>query len=320
MKNVIKNEEIEALEKVVKKIKRPLLKEILSVQQQILRSIDEFMIKENVTRVMPLMMAPITDTLNHDVEETELNYCGQKFDVMKSMIFHKQLILMNEGLEKIYIVSPNIRLERPERNDTRHLFEFSQVDFEFKNAKMDDILAFIEKLVSYVFSDLKEKCAEEIINIAGSLDHLNITKSFDRYRTEDLYEKYGEDFEKIASEKATEPFFLINHKREFYDKEDLNKPGTYLNYDLIWPRGYVEGLSGGEREFEYERILVRMDEIGQSRELFRNYIEIAKRGLLPQTAGAGLGVERITRYVLQLKGIDDVTIFNRKPGETPYIF
>ena len=71
MKDVIKNEEIEALEKVIKKVKRPCLKEILSVQQQILRSIDEFMIKENVTRVMPLMMAPITDTLNHDVEETE---------------------------------------------------------------------------------------------------------------------------------------------------------------------------------------------------------------------------------------------------------
>ena len=320
MKDVIKNEEIEALEKVIKKVKRPCLKEILSVQQQILRSIDEFMIKENVTRVMPLMMAPITDTLNHDVEETELNYCGQKFDVMKSMIFHKQLILMNEGLEKIYIVSPNIRLERPERNDTRHLFEFSQVDFEFKNAKMDDVFSFIERLVSYVFNDLKEKCSKEITSMVGSLEHLNITKPFARYRTEDLCEKYGEDFERIASEKATEPFFLINHKREFYDKEDLNNPGTYLNYDLIWPRGFVEGLSGGEREFEYDRILVRMDEIGQSRELFRNYIEVAKRGLLPQTAGAGLGVERITRYVLQLGGIDDVTIFNRKPGETPYIF
>lgn len=308
------------LDKTVSKIKRQNLSTILKIQQGILRAVDDFMYKNGVVRMMPLMIAPVTDTLNHDVEETSITYQNQNFDVMKSMIFHKQLTLMNEGLEKIYIVSPNIRLERAERGDSRHLFEFTQIDFEFKNANMDDILTFIESLVSYIFSEVKEKYAKEIEEIAGSTEHLNITTPFLRYDTKDLEKLHGPDFEGIASRQATQPFFLTNHKREFYDAEDLNNRGNYRNYDLIWPRGYVEGLSGGEREYLYERIIERMDELNSDKHRFRSYLKLAKDGLIPKTAGAGLGVERMTRFVCQLPEVDAVTVFVRKPGEGPYLF
>lgn len=320
MADLIIQEELELLDKTIEKIKRPELGKILKVQQTILRAVDEYMYDNDVTRMLPLMMAPITDTLNHSVEETALFYNDQQFDVMKSMIFHKQITLMNEGIDKVYIVSPNIRLELPERNDVRHLFEFTQVDFELKDASMEDVLAFVEGLFSHIFSVLREKCSDIIEEIAGSTEHLNVTAPFARYRTEELEAKYGAEFEQIASEKATQPFFLINHKREFYDAEDLNKMGTYKNYDVIWPYGFVEGLSGGEREYLLDRILVRMDELDTDKNAFRNYIELAQRGLLPKTAGAGFGVERMTRFVLKLKDINDVTVFNRKPGMAPYMF
>lgn len=316
----IRKEEVIALDEAIKKAKRAELPKILRVQQTILKAVDEYMYEKGITRMMPLMMAPITDTLNHSVEETSISYCGQKFDVMKSMIFHKQITLMNEGLEKIYIVSPNIRLERPERNDKRHLFEFTQVDFEFKDAHMDDIFKFMEELLTYVFSVVKEKCKDELEKLGVGTKHLDIVGPFERYRTEDLKEKYGDDFEAEASKKAVKPFWLINHKREFYDAEDLEKKGTYKNYDLIWPYGIGEGLSGGEREYKYDRIIERMEEIGADKKVFRNYIELAKRGEIPKTAGAGFGVERITRFVCMLGEISEATVFSRKPGEAPYIF
>lgn len=319
-KRIKKEKEMELLEETVAKIKNPKLPYILRIQQTILKAVDEYMYQKGVVRIMPIMMAPITDTLNHSVEECNITYQGQQFDLMKSMIFHKQLTLMNEGLEKIYIVSPNIRLEKAEKGDNRHLFEFTQVDFEFKNGTMDMVFDFMENLLIYVFDILKKECIFDFKSIGIGTDHLKLTTPFKRYRTEELREKYGEDFERIASLKAEEPFWLINHKREFYDAEDVNKKGTYKNYDLIWPKGYVEGLSGGEREYEYERILKRMREVGADEHKFRYYIELAKRGEIFKTAGAGFGVERMTRFVCQQKCIDDVTIFSRKPGKELYIF
>ncbi|MHC6178963.1 asparagine synthetase A [Clostridium sp. JNZ X4-2] len=319
---VLKDErkrELEVLDKTLEKIGRKELPYILRVQQAILKAVDEYMYKKEITRIMPIMIAPITDTLNHGVEKCEIKYEGQKFDITKSMIFHKQIMLSSPYLDKIYIVSPNVRLEQEEEGDKRHLFEFTQIDLEFKNADMDDIFKFEEGLMKYVFDYVKKECADEFKALGIGTSHLDINTPFKRYTTQELKAKYGDDFEEIASKKATQPFWLINHKREFYDAEDLENPGTYRNYDLIWPRGYIEGLSGGEREYKYDRILTRMRELDVDEGAFRNYIQLAKEGKLPKTAGAGFGVERMTRFVCQQKEIDDVTVFTRKPGQT-YLF
>ncbi|WP_039658326.1 asparagine synthetase A [Clostridium tyrobutyricum] len=311
--------ELKVLDKEIKKIGRKELPHILRVQQTIVKSVDEYMYKKGITRISPVMISPITDTLNHDVEDCGLTYEGQKFDITKSMIFHKQVILSSPYIDKIYIVSPNVRLEKEEKGDVRHLFEFTQVDLEFKNATMDTIFEFEEGLIKYIFDSIKENCAEEFKALGIGTSHLDITAPFKRYTTQELRAKYGDDFEMEASKAAAQPFWLINHKREFYDAEDLENKGTYRNYDLIWPMGYVEGLSGGEREYKYDRILTRMRELDVDEHAFRNYIELAKQGKIPKTAGAGFGLERMTRFVCQQDQIDDVTVFTRKPGEK-YLF
>jgi len=312
-------EEKEILERAVGKIKNKKIKDILFVQQSVLKAVDEFMYNRRITRILPLMMAPITDTLNHSVEECELSYNDQTFNVMKSMIFHKQLTLLNPDIDSLYIVSPNIRLEMAARGDSRHLFEFTQVDFEFKERTMEDVLEFIEEIVAYIFKFVKENCIDELTRLEVGTDHLNITSPFKKYSTEELQEKYGDDFESEASKAATEPFFITNHKREFYDAEDLDKLGTYRNYDLIWPLGFGEGLSGGEREFTLDRILLRMRELATDENAFRYYIELARLGEIFKTAGAGFGVERLTRFITKQPEVNDVTLFCRKPGEK-YIF
>ncbi|WP_368490200.1 asparagine synthetase A [Clostridium sp. BJN0013] len=320
---VLKDErerELKLLDEAIGKIKREKLPSILKIQQAILRSVDDYMYKNGVVRLLPNMISPITDPLCHSVEECDFTYGGQKFNVTKSMIFHKQLALSSPYLQKIYIVSPNVRLELPERGDTRHLFEFTQIDFEFKDATMDTIFEFMEGLIEQAFSYIKEECKEEFRKLEIGTSHLDISGPFERHTTQELEAKYGKDFEALASKEATKPFWLINHKREFYDAEDLENMGTYKNYDLIWPMGYVEGLSGGEREYEYDRIITRMREVGMDEEAMEDYIKLAKRGEIPKTAGAGFGVERMTRFVCQQDDIDEVTVFSRKPGKGKYIF
>ncbi|WP_299817744.1 asparagine synthetase A [uncultured Pontibacter sp.] len=299
------------LDATLKHLSRAELPKVLQVQQGIIRATHEFMFKKGLTQLMPLMLSPITDPLNHGVVDATIGYADKRWSLTKSMIFHKQLALMNPALESLYIVSPNVRLEFADRADTgRHLFEFTQVDFEFKGKDRFFVMEFVEELVNFVFTKLNAEIPEILLDLRGEL--LPVYEKWPVYRTEKLEAALGPDYERIQSEEATAPFWLLNHKREFYDKEDQSRLGTYHNYDIIWPEGYGEGLSGAEREHEYKQLLKRMDETGTDKEAFKFYLEAAKDGL-PKTAGGGFGVERMTRFICRLKDVDEVTVFSRKP-------
>ena len=300
------------LEATLQHLSRPQLPKVLKVQQGIIRATHEFMFKKGLTQLMPLMLSPITDPLNHGVVDASISYADRRWSLTKSMIFHKQLALLSPALDSLYIVSPNVRLEFADRADTgRHLFEFTQVDFEFKGKDRFFVMEFMEELVNFVFDKLNREIPEILIELRGEL--LPVFEKWPVYRTDKLEEELGPDYERLKSEEAIAPFWLLNHKREFYDKEDPAKPGTYLNYDVIWPEGFGEGLSGAEREHEYKQILKRMEETGTEKEAFEFYLEAARETGLPKTAGGGFGVERMTRFICRLKDVDDVTVFSRKP-------
>ncbi|QHL87843.1 hypothetical protein GU926_10540 [Nibribacter ruber] len=306
-----------SLQATLQQVKRTDMVDVLKVQQAIIRATHTFMFNRGLVQVMPLMLSPITDPLNHSVVDASIAYAGSRWSLTKSMIFHKQLALLNEELEAIYIVSPNVRLEFADRAFTgRHLFEFTQIDFEFKDKDGAYVRQFMEDLVEYIFCAINAQLPQIVAKYRPDL--LPVFGKFKVYRTEELEAQYGTDYELIKSKESLTPFWLLNHRREFYDKEDLNKPGTFLNYDLIWPEGFGEGLSGAEREHEYHQILKRMEETGTNQEVFKNYLEVAKDGL-PVTAGAGFGVERMARYICRVPDINDVTPFSRRPGQ-PALF
>ncbi|GAA4310990.1 asparagine synthetase A [Nibribacter koreensis] len=305
------------LEATLAQVKNAAMVDVLKVQQAIIRATHTFMFNRGLVQLMPLMLSPITDPLNHGVVDAAISYAGSRWSLTKSMIFHKQLALLNEELDAIYIVSPNVRLEFADRAFTgRHMFEFTQIDFEFKNQDGAYVRQFMEDLVEYIFCAVNAQLPQIVAKYRPGL--LPVFDKLKVYRTEELEAQHGPDFELIKSKEASAPFWLLNHRREFYDKEDLSRPGTFLNYDLIWPEGFGEGLSGAEREHEYHQILKRMEETGTDQEVFKNYLEVAKEGL-PVTAGAGFGVERMARYICRVPDINDVTPFSRRPGQ-PALF
>ena len=56
-------------------------------------------------------------------------------------------------------------------------------------------------------------------------------------------------------------------------------PGILRDMDLIWPEGFEEASSGGEREYELSQILERIQKKGQTEEQFKWFIELAKQGI-----------------------------------------
>jgi len=300
------------MEKAIKHITRPELKDILSVQSAVLKSIHDFMWNENITQLMPVMLSPFTDPLAHSVHECAIQYDGQRLELTKSMILHKQLSMLRDDIKGIYIISPNIRLEKSSKSQSsRHLFEFSQVDIELKDADHKQFMRFLERLYVHVFSFVKMECREELKRLGRELPEL--LAPFTVYESSELKKEFGDDWEHKTSMQETRPFWVMDHYREFYDKEDpISK--RHINYDIVYPEGFGEGLSGAERETDYETIIKKMAERKTDQTSYATYLEIAKKGILRPTAGGGFGVERLVRYLTGKKEIRDVCLFPRVPG------
>ncbi|RMF06750.1 asparagine synthetase, partial [Candidatus Woesearchaeota archaeon] len=280
------------------------MKARLHIVAELFRYTVDFFHQESFLQLMPVMLGKSVDPLGPDpgssiVKIPEIEYQGEKLRLVTSMILHKQLAVKH--FSRIFIMSPNIRLERSERIRTgKHLFEFTQADFELRDAKMDDVFAIVEKYYAGLSKHMKEH-AREHFKVLG-IEPFVFRVPFKRYTTHELIDKYGEDWELKASMQHEQPFWAVCHKREFYDREDPEREGHYLNYDLVYPLGFGEGLSGAEREHEFERIKLRIERDGLPLEAYSHYLSKAKEGFEP-SAGAGIGMERLARFLTKAKHV-----------------
>jgi len=287
---------------------------ILKIQSKIRRIIADYLESKDFIEISPVILSPITDPLNHPTTPGYIECYGKKYHLTQSMIFHKQIAL--KTLDKIYVFSPNVRLEPKDSSKTgRHLFEFTQLDLEVKNAKREEIIRLAEEIIINVIKSIKKDCEKELKTLKRELD---VPKSsFKKISYKEAYEKYGEDFETKISKKYNDPVWIVDMPimhREFYDKEYKKRPGYLVDMDLIYPEGYGEALSGGEREYNIERIKKRMRIKGKRYSDFKEYLEFAKKGL-PRSAGFGIGIERLTRFICGLEKIEEASLFPKIPGK-----
>lgn len=287
---------------------------ILTIQSDIRRTLGEELRKQGFIEISPVILSPITDPLNHPTAPAMISCYGNNYNVTQSMIFHKQLAL--QTLEKIFIFSPNVRVEPLEKCTTgRHLFEFTQLDLEVKDASREEVMHLCEQLITAVIKSVTTHCTYQLEYLKRTI---SVPKTpFKQITYQEAYKKYGPDFETKISQESTDPVWIIDiplTAREFYDREDPDRPGILRDMDLVYPEGYGEALSGGEREYQYEQIKSRILRKGQTLEQFKKYLEIAKDDL-PPSAGFGIGIERLTRFICGLESIEDASLFPKTPGK-----
>lgn len=286
--------------------------EIFKIQTEALRAVHEFLYEKELVQLMPVILSPITDPLNHSVYDASITYHDQELQLTKSMILHKQIALASLDVKGIYIVSPNVRLEKGIQTD-RHLLEFSQLDIELKGWLALEFRSFIEDMMVYVFTQVKKRCVKELEKLGSEIEIPR--RPFRIYSRRELQSEFGSDFESQISQREDNLFWITDFEREFYDKEDPDMKGYYVNYDLFYPEGYQEALSGGERDYEYEILVRKIKERGQDPKVFESYLEYARAGLLGPSAGGGLGIERLIRFLTKRAHIKEVTLFPKVPDE-----
>jgi asparaginyl-tRNA synthetase len=285
----------------------------VSLQTKLISIIREFLVKEGFKELLPVIISPITDPLADYRLRGEVDCYGFKYQITKSMIFHKQIAL--HAFPEIFCLSPNVRIEPAERKTTgRHLIEFVQLDLEVREASREEIIGLGERLFSNLITRVKDTCREEMKFFGRQLP--DFIPPFPRISYQEAVTSYGENFELVLSRDVSQPVWLVDFPlevREFYDREDAGRPGMLVDMDLIYPEGFGEALSGGEREYEYEKIKNRILRKGINLETYDLYLKFAERGLYP-SAGFGFGIERLTRYICGLPDIADTRLFAKKPG------
>jgi asparaginyl-tRNA synthetase len=292
---------------------------VLKIQSKVLKTMTDILLGKGFQWILPVILAKSTDPLwpdpGYSIEDRiEVEVYGTRVKTMQSMIVHKR-VLVSLGPEKIFILSPNIRIESRKRMITgKHLYEFTQLDLEVAYAKMKDIFTLFEELIVKSIEVIKKEMREELELL--SRDLRIPTAPFRVYKRAELEKEYGDSWEEEISRTSRDPVWVTDIPRQFYDFQDF-ETGEWRNYDLILPEGYGEVLSGAEREYKYEKILKKIERDGLRKDDYRLILDLAEKKLLKPSAGAGIGVERFIQYICGLKHIGEVQPFPRIPGIVP---
>jgi len=308
----------------------PVTRSVLTIQNQMLTAVRDFLRGQGFTELLPPIVGPVTDPGARGAKQVDVDYYGHRYKLMTSAILYKQASLT--AFDKIFCIAPNVRLEPLETAMTdRHLAEFHQIDVEVAEATRDEIMQLAEHLVAHVVG-------ETVTQARGELDALGrdtaafaplLSGPFGRRTHADaVADLHGMGHpqnphaeidwagEAMLSRQASKPFFITDYpkgSRGFYDRESRERPGFLRNFDLIAPEGYGELCSGSEREHDYATIIARMRETGENPAKYGWYLQMVRDGI-PGSAGFGIGVERLIRYVAGLHSVWQASAYPKIPG------
>jgi asparaginyl-tRNA synthetase len=308
----------------------PVTQAALRVQNAITAATREHLGTLGFVELQPPMIGPVTDPGCRGAKQVDVDYYGHRYKMMTSVILYKQASLL--AFDKVFFIAPNVRLEPMETATTgRHLVEFNQIDVEVADASRDDVLDLAQGLLRHVVTHVVRESKADLAALGRDVDTFGplLREQFERLTHGAAVARLGSlahlqsadaeidwQGEKLISEHTDRPFFIVDYpkgSRGFTDGESRTEPGVLRNFDLIAPGGFGELASGGEREFEYRRLVERMRETGENPAKYTWYLDLAREGLRP-SAGFGLGLERVTRYLAGLDSVWQANAYPKLPG------
>ena len=238
------------------------------------------------------------------------------------------------AFRNVYTFGPTFRAENS--NTTRHAAEFWMIEPELAFADLKDNMIVAESMLKYVIRYVMEHAPEEMQFFnqfvdKGLLERLNtvVNSEFGHVTyTEavDILMQHNDEFEykvfwgcdlqteheRYLTEKIYKrPVFVTDYPKEikaFYMKMNEDNK-TVAAMDLLVP-GIGEIIGGSQREDDYGKLKVRMEELGLKEEDYDFYLDLRKYGSV-RHSGFGLGFERCVMYLTGMGNIRDVIPFPR---------
>lgn len=234
--------------------------------------------------------------------------------------------VMAFGLGKVYAFAPSFRAEKS--RTIRHLAEYWHLEPEMAWYSHEDNMKLQEDMISYAVQKFVKEHPDILEEVERDPAKLKVVKApFPRMLYDDavgqvnklggkmeIGQDFGADEEAILTKECEKPLFVEKFPKEvkaFYMREDPDKPGYVLNNDLLAPEGHGEIIGGSERIWDYNELIARMKEFGlDPNGDMKWYVDLRRYGSVPHS-GFGMGIERLTKWVLGLNHIRDAIPFPR---------
>lgn len=308
----------------------PTLRSAMLVQQEALHAARAFLRAEGFVELLPPLVGPVTDPGGRGAKALDVDYYGRPYKLMTSAILYKQASL--KGFPRLFYIAPNVRVEPPETAGTgRHLVEFHQIDVEMAGASRQDVQEIAAGLLTHVVEHVWTAVPGELRALGrDELDFAELRSGKYDVRTHEEAvarlvanghpqspdAEIDWEGERLLSLDSDRPFFINDYpkgSRGFYDREDPAHPGVLRNFDLIAHGGYGELVSGSERESDYATLVTRMRESGENPAKYAWYLQLAREGISP-SAGFGMGLQRLVRFLTGLDALWQVSAYPKLPG------
>jgi len=249
---------------------------------------------------------------------------GERKGVYLSQSWQLYAEAMMYSLERIFTVSPSFRAEKSRTR--RHVSEFWHAEVEEAWAHNEDMMKREEGMIEYMVQGILGEHMKELEFLERDISVLEgIRAPFDRIKYAEVLDmlgekgmelEWGDDLgyteEKLLTGDRTTPFFITHFPREkgFYHRPDPEEPKALLCNDLLAPEGYGEIIGGGERIFDLEELVGRIEETGLDMEAYSWYVDLRRYGSVPHS-GFGLGMDRCLAWIIGADHIKHVIPFPR---------
>lgn len=295
---------------------------IFKIQEGLARGFREFLYEQHFTEIRSPKI--VAGNAEGGANVFKLEYFGKRAFLAQSPQFYKQTMV---GVyDRVFEIAPVFRAEK--HNTTRHLNEYTSVDFEMGYIDcFEEVMEMEQAMLQYAFSFLEEKYQKEIQILGVTLPKVDqipkvrfdeakqlVADKYNR-KIKNPYDLEPEEEVLIGQyfeEEYESDFVFVTHypskKRPFYAMDDSSNPKFTLSFDLLY-KG-MEVTTGGQRIHDYDTIVKKMEARGMDIEDFTNYLMIFKHGMPPH-GGLGLGLERLTMKLLNEQNVRETAMFPR---------
>lgn len=228
---------------------------------------------------------------------------GEVAHLARSNVLH--LMAVAAKLGNCYSIQ---RVFREEREVTRfHLSEFDLLDSVFVRSGMEDVMSFIEAMISQVRDRAAIEFGEDAVAPLTTKDFARIDW---RYAVKKVEERKVDDFSHEILYNT--PYFIVNlpNGQVSWALKDL-EDGIKRSFNLILPTS-GEVVEGGERDLNVQKLQLKFERIGRSKQL--GWYAKAVSQIDGPVVSFGIGVERLAMWLFKKDDISEVNLFYRKLG------
>lgn len=262
----------------------------------------------------------------------KVNYFGRNAFLAQSPQLAKQMSISGD-LGRVFEIGPVFRAENS--NTHRHLTEYTGLDIEMALERdYHEVIYVVDDFLKSLFTAIYSMPEVEVVQqrwpseefkwldetlILEFKDGIQMLRDDGRdVEMEDLSTPDEIRLGELVKEKYGTDYYVLDKfpasARPFYTFKDPEDPFFTRSFD-IFIRGQ-EICSGGQRIHDERVLRQSMTAAGMTADGMEDYMSAFELGAPPH-AGAGLGLERIVTWMLQLGDVRYASLFHRDPKSLP---